>query len=225
MGRFQPADSRKRPNVILSAAMTLDGKIATRSSDSRISSATDLKKLHRLRSRADAVMIGSGTQRRDNPRLTVRRIKGKNPVRIIVDSLARTSPNARTLSKEGGSTILAVSKRAPKTRVERLRLKGADVIRCGDQEVDLTKLLAVLQGMGIRRVLLEGGGKLNWSMLVHKLVDEIQVTVAPFVVGGKKATTLVEGLGVDRMSHAIRLTLIEANRVGNELVLNYKVRN
>ncbi len=225
MGRFAQAESDNRPGVILIAAMTLDGKIATRSGDSQISSLADLKKLHRLRSRADAVMIGRGTQLTDNPRLTVRKAKGRSPVRIVVDSLARTSTNSRIFSAKGGSTIIAVSQRAPRTRVERLRLKGARVICCGTEHVDLKKLLQTLRTMGISRLLLEGGGNLNWSMLGGKLVDEIQVTVAPFVVGGRKATTLIEGVGVGRMSHAIRLSLVRTLRIGNEVVLSYKVRN
>jgi len=225
MGRFQPAKARKRPNVVLVAAMTLDGKIATRSGDSRISSSFDLKKLHRLRSRTDAVMIGRGTQLNDNPQLTVRHVKGRNPVRIVVDSLARTSPNSRILSRGNGNTIIAVSKRAPATRVDRLGLKGAKIIRCGNQRVDLRKLLTVLHKLGIRHLLLEGGGKLNWSMLTEKLVDEIQVTVVPHVVGGEKATTLVEGFGAARMSDAIKLSLLKVTRNRNELVLTYRVRN
>ncbi len=224
MGRFQAAESHNRPNVILTAAMTLDGKIATRSGDSRISSQADLKQLHRLRSHADAVMVGRGTQLNDNPRLTVRRTQGRNPVRIIVDSLARTSPKSGIFSAKGGGNIIAVSKRAPNTRVKRLQQRGAKVIRCGTERVDLNTLLATLYTMGIRCVLLEGGGKLNWSMLVAKLVDEIRITVAPFVVGGEKATTLVEGFGVGRMSQAIRLSLEKSTRNGNELVLSYRVR-
>lgn len=225
MDRFLQAESHKRPDVILTAAMTLDGRIATRGGDSRISSVSDLKKLHRLRSRSDAVMIGRGTQLTDNPRLTVRQAKGRNPVRIVVDSLARTSTNSRIFSAKGGSTIIAVSQRAPRARVERLRLKGARVIQCGTRHVDLKKLLQTLRAIGVRRVLLEGGGNLNWSMLAGKLVDEIQVTIAPFVVGGKKATTLVEGFGVGRIGHAIRLSLVRMNRNGNEVVLRYRVRN
>ncbi len=225
MGRFRTSKSDNRPNVILAAAMTLDGKISTRSGDSRISSLADLKKLQRLRSGVDAIMIGRRTQLNDNPSLTVRQSKGRNPVRIVVDSLARTSTNSKIFSAKGGNTIIAVSQSAPRARVEKLRLKGARVIRCGTEHVDLEKLLQTLRTIGIRRVLLEGGGNLNWSMLVGKLVDEIQVTVAPFVVGGKKATTLVEGFGVGRIGHAIRLSLVKMNRNGNEVVLRYKVRN
>ncbi len=225
MGRFQAAESYRRPHVILNAAMTLDGKIVTRSGDSRISSHADLIQLHKLRSRADAVMIGIGTQLNDNPLLTVRRTKGKNPIRIVVDSLARTPPKSRIFSAKECRTIIAVSKSAPNTRTEKLEQKGAKVIRCGTRYVDLRALLATLHTMGINRILLEGGGRLNWSMLAAKLVDEMRVTVAPFVVGGEKATTLVEGFGVGRISHAVRLSLMKTTRNGNELVLTYRVRN
>ena len=181
--------------------------------------------MHRLRSRADAVMIGIGTQLNDNPLLTVRRIKGRDPIRIIVDSLARTPPKSRIFSEKDGRTIVAVSKKAPNARIKKLQQEGAKIIRCGTGHVDLKALLATLHTMGINRVLLEGGGRLNWSMLAGKLVDEIRVTVAPFVVGGEKATTLVEGFGVARMSHAIRLSLAKTTRNGNEMVLSYKVKN
>jgi len=225
MGRFQAHEPYRRPRVILNAAMTLDGKIATRFGDSRISSRADLKRLHGLRSRADAVMIGVGTQLSDDPLLTVRRVKGRNPIRVVVDSLARTPTNSRILSTKDGCTIIAVSKRAPNRRIQELQQQGAKIIRCGNRRIDLRGLLGTLHTMGIKLVLLEGGAKLNWSMLVNKLVDEIRVNVAPLVVGGEKATTLVEGAGVGKMSDAIKLSFAKIARNGNELVLNYKVRN
>jgi 2,5-diamino-6-(ribosylamino)-4(3H)-pyrimidinone 5'-phosphate reductase len=205
--------------------MTLYGKIATTSGDSHISSSLDLKQLHKQRALSDAVMIGIGTQLRDNPLLTVRRVKGRNPVRVVVDSLARMPPNSRIFSSKEGRIIVAVSKKASKNGVRRLLQAGAEVIRCGVGSVNLRALLATLYSMGIRRVLLEGGGRLNWSMLSNRLVDEMRVTVAPFVVGGEKATTLVAGVGVRNMNHAIRLSLANMTRNGNELVLTYKVRN
>lgn len=224
MARFPVSEFYRRPHVTLNGAMTLDGKIATKSGDSHMSSHDDLKKVHKLRTLADAVMIGIGTQLNDNPLLTVRHVKGRNPIRVVIDSLARTPPNSRIFTKKGGRTIVAVSKGAPKTRVRRLQQAGAEVISCGNKHVNLEAFLAKLYAMGIRRVLLEGGGKLNWSMLSGKLVDEMRVTVAPFIVGGENAITLVEGAGVRRTNHAIRLSLANTTRNGNELVLNYKVR-
>jgi 2,5-diamino-6-(ribosylamino)-4(3H)-pyrimidinone 5'-phosphate reductase len=207
---------------MMNTAMTLDGKIATKSGDSNISTAADLNQLHRLRARVDAVMIGSDTQLSDNPLLTVRRVKDKNPIRIVVDSLAKTPSNSRVLSAEG-NTIIAVSRRATESRVKKLELAGAKVICCGTDHVNLKTLLRKLQGLGIRSILLEGGGGLNWYMLANDLVDELRITIAPFLVGGERAKTLVEGIGVGKMGEAIKLSLRSMMRNGNELVLAYKV--
>ena len=178
-----------------------------------------------IRAKADAVMIGIGTQLKDDPLLTVRRVKGRSPIRIIVDSLARTPPGSRIFSAKYGRIIVAVSSRAPATRMSKLKQAGAEVIHCGTEHVNLRKLLTKLHTMGVRRVVLEGGGRLNWSMLSSKLVDEVMITVAPFVVGGEKATTLVEGVGARNMNQAVKLSLTNTKRRGNELVLNYEVRN
>lgn len=225
MGRFQESKVHERPYVILNAAMTLDGKIATVSGDSRISSETDLEELHRLRSDVDAVMIGIGTELGDDPLLTVRRVKGKNPVRVIVDSFARTPIHSRLLKvRDGGRVILGVSESAPSSRIRRLEEAGINVIRCGKRKVDLNSLLERLHRLGIKRLLLEGGGNLNWSFLAARLVDEVHVTVAPLVVGGKEATTLVEGPGITDMDGAIRLSLRDVSRCGEEVVLVYSVK-
>lgn len=204
--------------------MSLDGKISTRIGDSRISSQKDLKELHKMRRSHDAVMIGVDTLLEDNPRLTVRHVKGKNPIRIIVDSVARTPPNARTLRIEPGSVIIAVTRRAPKERIDKLRQTGASVICDGASQVNLKKLLTQLYQSGIRSLLLEGGGTLNWSMISNRLVDEVKLTIAPFIIGGSQATTLVDGEGVDGIDHAINLTPLSIMRQGQEVVLTYKVK-
>jgi len=222
MAKFRHPKPRQRPRVLMNAAMTLDGKIATKSGDSKISSATDLNQLHRLRAEVDAVMIGSGTQLTDNPLLTVRRVRGRNPIRIIVDSLARTPPKSRALSAEG-CTIIAISKKAPERRVNKLERAGAKIIYCGKKHVDLNTLLSKLVGLGIQSILLEGGGGLNWHMLANNLVDELRITIAPFLIGGETAKTLVEGVGVRTMREAIKLSLRSMRQNGNELVLAYKV--
>jgi 2,5-diamino-6-(ribosylamino)-4(3H)-pyrimidinone 5'-phosphate reductase len=225
MGHSQEPKPSKRPHVILVAAMTLDGKIASKSGGSKISSDDDLKELHRLRSHADAVMIGIGTELNDNPNLTVRKVKGKSPTRIVVDSTARTPPDSRILSNGGPHVIVAASKNAPKARLQKLRQAGAEVVCCGATKVDLKTLLSRLRRKGIKKVLLEGGGNLNWSMLANGLVDEIQVTVAPLILGGREATTLVEGPGITNIERAIKLDLTRFESAGHEIVLNYKVRN
>ena len=223
MAHSREPKHNEKPYVILIAAMTLDGKIASKSGDSRISSAEDLKELHQLRSHTDAVMIGIGTELNDNPHLTVRNVKGRSPTRIVVDSSARTPPNSRILSKAGPPVIIATSKKASKDRVQELRQAGAAVISCGTKRVDLRTLLGRLRRKGIKSILLEGGGNLNWSMLANGLVDEMRITVAPLIIGGREATTLVEGGGIASTEQAIRLELTKRTSRGDEIVLNYKV--
>jgi 2,5-diamino-6-(ribosylamino)-4(3H)-pyrimidinone 5'-phosphate reductase len=212
-----------RPYVILNAAMTLDGKIATVAGDSKISCEEDLDRIHRLRAGVDAVMVGLGTVLADDPSLTVRRARGKNPLRVVVDSLGKTPVNAKVLDGSA-RTIIAVTTRAPKGRVERLRAKGAQVIAVGRKEVDLKKLLEKLYELGVRRLLLEGGSTLNWGMLKRGLVDEVRVAVAPCIVGGANARTLVGGHGFARISKSISLKLLSIERVGEDLLLTYLVK-
>jgi len=220
MGRF----NNPRPSVTLIGAMSLDGKICTRTGDSRISSRKDLKTLHKMRCNHDAVMIGVATLLGDNPRLTVRHVKGKNPIRVIIDSKARTPPNARVLCAPPLRVIIAVTSRAPKERVDKLRQAGAKVIYAGRSQVNLRNLLTRLHQLKIKSILLEGGGTLNWSMISNKLVDNIKITVAPIIIGGSQATTLVDGDGVGKIEHAINLTPVNVTRQGEEIVLTYKVK-
>jgi len=212
-----------RPYVILNAGMTLDGKIATCEGDSEISSEEDLRRVHRLRSEVDAIMVGANTALKDDPRLSVHRIKrkGRNPLRVVVDSRARIPLTAR-MFKEEGETVVAVSLRADKARVERLREK-AEVMLCGSEKVNLRCLMRKLYDKGVRKLLLEGGGNLNWSMLKEGLVDEVRVAIAPCIVGGSRAVTLVEGEGFSKVSEGIKLELRRTRRLGRDLVLEYTV--
>ncbi|MEM3421275.1 MAG: 2,5-diamino-6-(ribosylamino)-4(3H)-pyrimidinone 5'-phosphate reductase [Candidatus Hadarchaeum sp.] len=210
-----------RPYVILNAAMTLDGKIATSCGDSKISSEADLTRLHRLRAKMDAVMVGAGTILADNPSLTVRRVKGRNPIRVVVDGMARISTNAKILD-HSARTIVAVSRAADKEKVERLRQTGAEIIISDGENIDLQWLLEELYRRGIRKLLLEGGSTLNWNMISQGLVDEIQVTVAPRIVGGAAAKTLVGGDGFCKVKNGVRLRLSKISRVGSDVLLVYR---
>ncbi|MEM3402876.1 MAG: 2,5-diamino-6-(ribosylamino)-4(3H)-pyrimidinone 5'-phosphate reductase [Candidatus Hadarchaeales archaeon] len=211
-----------RPHVILNAATTADGKIATVGGDSKISCREDLKRLHRLRSKVDAVMVGAGTVIADDPALTVRFVKGKNPIRVVVDGEGRIPLHARILSKEA-PTIVAVSEKAEKKKLKRLREKGAEIIVIGKNEVDLGKLLETLKRKGVKKLLLEGGSTLNWNMLANGLVDEIIISIAPVIVGGEKSKSLVGGAGFERVAEGIRLRLRKVERVGRDLTLYYTV--
>jgi 2,5-diamino-6-(ribosylamino)-4(3H)-pyrimidinone 5'-phosphate reductase len=212
-----------RPYVILNAAMTLDGKIATREGDSRISCKEDLKRTHKLRAEVDAIMVGVGTVLIDNPSLTVRHVRGENPIRVIVDGFAKTPPDARVLDGSA-PTIIALTAKANDRRKEKLRSVGAQLIVLGNNEVDLPELLKRLHDQGVKKLLLEGGSTLNWGMISQGLVDEIRVAVAPVVVGGENARTLVDGPGFKKIAESIKFELTSFERVGEELLLTYRAK-
>jgi 2,5-diamino-6-(ribosylamino)-4(3H)-pyrimidinone 5'-phosphate reductase len=207
--------------------MTIDGKIATNLGDSTISSKQDLRRLHRLRCSVDAIIIGISTVIIDNPRLTVRLVKrhGTTPVRIIVDSIGRIPLDSKILKSASKiNTIVAVTKRASDERVDKIKSAGAIVIVAGTKTVDLKELFFILKKMGFNKILVEGGGELNWSILQLRIVNELMVTVAPRIVGGRTATTLVEGDGYERISDGIKMELIKVSRQNNgEVVLYYKL--
>jgi 2,5-diamino-6-(ribosylamino)-4(3H)-pyrimidinone 5'-phosphate reductase len=207
--------------------MTIDGKIATNRGDSTISSKQDLRRLHRLRSSVDAIVIGISTVIVDNPRLTVRLVKrcGTTPVRIIVDSTGRIPLDSKILKSASKiNTIVAVTSKASDKRIDKIKSAGAMVIVAGTRTVDLKELFYILKKMGFNKILVEGGGELNWSVLQLGIVNELMVTVAPRIVGGRTATTLVEGDGYTKISEGIKMELIKISRQNNgEVILYYKL--
>jgi 2,5-diamino-6-(ribosylamino)-4(3H)-pyrimidinone 5'-phosphate reductase len=213
--------------VLINAAMTIDGKIATNLGDSVISSKQDLIRLHRLRSAVDAIVVGISTIIIDNPRLTVRLVKrrGTTPVRIIVDSTGRIPLDSKILKSASKiNTIVAVTRRASDKRIDKIKSAGAMVIIVGAKTVDLKELFYILKKMGFNKILVEGGGELNWSILQLGIANELMVTVAPRIVGGRTATTLVEGDGYTRISEGIKMELIKISRQNNgEVILYYKL--
>jgi len=213
-----------KPHVILNAAMTLDGKIATKMGSSEISGEEDLLRVHRLRQESDAIMVGINTVLADDPRLTVHKISANpanNPLRVVVDSQARTPLSSRILSKDA-PTIIAVSKKAPEDRVKQLG-QHAKILVCGDEKVDLECLMENLGRQGIGTLMLEGGSTLNYSMITRGLVKEVRVCLAPRIVGGSQAKTLVDGDGMDYMSQAVKLKLKKFYTLGEDLILEYEV--
>ncbi len=221
--KFNLSDNLK-PYVILNAAMTLDGKIATKTGSSEISGKDDLVRVHKLRKEMDAIMVGINTLLVDDPRLTVHKIDANpedNPVRIIVDSNARTPLNFRVLNKDA-PTIIAVTENADAGKIKELEKKVV-VLKCGNERVDLKFLMNELSKKGINSLMLEGGSTLNYSMLENDLVDEVRVCVAPMIAGGVKSKTLVDGEGIGQMNDAIKLELIKNYTLGHDLILEYKV--
>lgn len=215
-----------RPYVILNAAMTLDGKIATRNGSSEISGPEDLKRVHQIRKENEAIMVGINTVLVDDPRLTVHKISSKksdNPIRVVVDSQARTPIDSRILNNDA-HTIIAVSKKALSKKVEKLKEK-VEVIICGEDRVDLVELMEKLKIKGINSLMLEGGATLNFSMLENGLVDEVRVCIAPMIAGGSSAKTLVDGVGFDYMRDAVKLELNKSYPLDKDFILEYFVLN
>jgi len=213
-----------KPYVILNAAMTLDGKIATRTGSSEISGKEDLIRVHKIRKEVDAIMVGINTVLADDPRLTVHKIEAEskdNPIRIVVDSKGRVPLNFRILNDDA-PTIIAVTENADSQNIKELE-KKVTVLKCGKDRVNLKSLMKELADMGIKTLMLEGGSTLNYSMLENGLVDEVRVCVAPMIAGGKNAKTLVDGEGIDQMSDAIKLKLKKNYFLGEDLILEYKV--
>ncbi|MEM2212015.1 MAG: 2,5-diamino-6-(ribosylamino)-4(3H)-pyrimidinone 5'-phosphate reductase [Candidatus Nezhaarchaeales archaeon] len=214
-----------RPYVILSAAMTLDGKIATKTRDSKISCIEDLKRVHKLRASVDAIMVGIGTVLIDDPKLLVKYYEGRNPIRVVVDSKARIPLNAKVITEGGARTVVAVTDLAPISKVEELKRVGVEVVVAGSgEEVDLKLLMRKLRAMGVRTLMLEGGATLNWSMVKEGLIDEVRVAIAPVIVGGRDALSLVEGEGFNYVDEGLKLKLERVETCGEDLVLYYKVQ-
>lgn len=213
---------KSRPIVILSAAMTLDGKIATRTGDSKLSSIKDKKRLHNLRAKNDAILVGKNTIKQDNPLLTVRYAKGKNPIRIIIDSHGCISQNSRIIkTSERTPTIIVVSKKISKKNLERLQKSHLEIIVSEKTKVNIKKLLRELYRKNIKSILLEGGGITNWEFIKNNLIDEAIITITPVLIGGTKAISLVQGDGFSKIINSPKLKLKRIIRQDNEVVLHY----
>jgi len=214
---------RFRPHIIFSAAITLDGKLATRTSDSRLSSRQDKSRVHKLRSKVDAILIGKNTAKIDDPLLSLHDIKKKNPIRIILDSNATIRTNSKILKTCSKiPTIIAVSKKAPKKNLQRLEKFPVQVIVCGKHKVNIKKLLGTLKKKGIKNILVEGGGTTNWAFVKENLIDEAIITITPYLVGGTLATTLVDGDGFSTVMESIKLKLKNVRKMKNEVILHYE---
>jgi len=213
---------KSKPYVILSAAASIDGKIATKTGDSKLSSKQDKIRLHKLRSKVDAILVGKNTVLRDNPLLTVRHTKGKNPIRIILDSKGTISKKSKILQTSNKiPTIIAVSKKISKSNFDKLHKFPVEVIIAGKNSVNIKLLLKKLSDKKIKTILVEGGGTVNWEFIKHNLFDELIITLSPFLIGGNDAISFVQGPGFKKISNSPNLRLKSIKRLKNHLVLYY----
>jgi diaminohydroxyphosphoribosylaminopyrimidine deaminase/5-amino-6-(5-phosphoribosylamino)uracil reductase len=229
--RFFKYIKTKRPFVAIKTGMSLDGKIATASGESQwITNEDSRMHVQTLRATYDAIMVGVNTVVQDNPRLTCRIPGGRQPIKIIIDSMARTPLNANLFTKQAtahlrSNTIICVCSRAPEDRVRALREVGAEILVCADSgfnvdtHIDLAKLMPMLGKREITSVLLEGGGTLNSAALDAGIVDKIYAYVAPKIIGGVGAPTMVEGSGVVLLEEAVQLYRMTCHHLQGDILL------
>ncbi|MCR5834760.1 MAG: bifunctional diaminohydroxyphosphoribosylaminopyrimidine deaminase/5-amino-6-(5-phosphoribosylamino)uracil reductase RibD [Selenomonadaceae bacterium] len=213
--------TKKLPFVTIKFACSLDGKIATVDGESQwISGEESRKYSHHLRDINDAILIGVGTLLADNPSLTTRLVTGKNPIRVIVDSNARTPLDSKVITDKSAQTIIAMTNNAPIDKVTALKNCGAEIITAGDGErVDLKILMEKLAEREITSVLVEGGGKIHFAMLNENLVDKVLAFIAPKIIGGANALTAVEGSGFAKLSDATHLKNMTTTQLGEDILI------
>jgi len=224
------------PFVLVNMAMTADGKIATANRVvSSFSSRRDQRHLLELRATADAVMAGARTVD-SNPvnlgpgpahyrRLRRRRGLAEFNLRIIVSRTGSVDPKARVFQRAFSPIIILTTRRAPASRLQRLRAVATEVKICGAKEINFRSAFRWLRrAWGIKRLLCEGGGELNDALFRAGLVNELHLTVCPRIFGGRTAPTIADGLGLGALPRAVLLECHSARRHGNEMFLVYRLR-
>ena len=221
--RFNYFISTGLPFIHAKWAMTLDGKIATRTGDSKWISCDESRKfVHKLRAEHDAIMTGSGTVLKDDPQLNVR-LEGKwrQPVKIIIDSLLQTPSNAKVL-KNGAKTIIACGKNASLEKIRALENAGAKIIKIStgtDNKIILPELFKKLAAENISSVFVEGGGSLLGALFDNKLVNKATVFIAPKIIGGKKSLSPIGGIGINKIDNSIKLDDLQFEKIGCDIML------
>ena len=224
----------KKPFIFINSAMSLDGKLSTyERTQVKISNKEDFERVDRLRASADAVMVGSNTVAVDDPKLTVksetlrkeRVAKGlpENPAKIMVGSIKKIDLEGDFLNYGSAEKIIFTTEKEEKEKIEALK-KKARVYVMGKERTNICDMADILAGLGMKRIMVEGGGTLNYEMLDAGLVDEIYVAVGPKVFGGKDAPTLADGPGLP-YERAIDLEPIGVSVLGDVFVLRYRVLN
>ena len=223
----------KKPLVFINAAMSVDGKISsTERSHLKISDEEDLERVDRLRAGVDAIVVGGKTLLNDNPRLTIRsealrrererRGLGGDPIKAVVTGSGNVPLDSSFVLEGEGLKFVFTTERADKERVQSL-CGVAEVFVVGEDKVDFDRMLEILAEHGVKRVMVEGGATLNFEMIRARVVDEIHVTISPYIIGGEGAPTLVDGKGFTR-GGIKDLDLISCERSGGSVLVRYRIR-
>lgn len=215
----------RRPWVVMKGAMTMDGRIAAHTGDSKwVTSEESRQYVQRLRSEYSGILVGIGTVLADDPMLNCR-IEGlRSPVRIIADSHASLPTDSRIAGSASSiRTIVAHCADAPQQRLEALRRAGIETVECRAAAaggVDMDSLFEAVGAAGVDSVLVEGGSKVNWSVIGSGAADELYLFYAPKIIGGELAKPYVAGGGFGKMSEALSLEIQSVTRVGEDLLVH-----
>jgi 2,5-diamino-6-(ribosylamino)-4(3H)-pyrimidinone 5'-phosphate reductase len=205
--------------------MTIDGKISSKTGDSDISDEKDWKEVHKLRTLVEGIIVGKNTILKDDPKLHIKYHKHSGYYRIIVDSNLSIPIDSNVIIYQPKiyPTIICVTENVSLERIKEFESKGVKILIAGKGRiVNILEIMPKLHNLGIKKLLLEGGGTLNWSFIKNNLIDEIRLTIAPWMIGGKEAISLVEGVGFDIMAQAPRFKLSKIFNRNNYVVLKYK---
>lgn len=214
------------PFITLKYAQSIDGRIATATGHSRwISSSASLNYAHKLRSIHDGILVGIGTVMNDNPDLTVRMVKGRSPIRIIIDQYLKIPLEANVLkNQDKAKTVIATTVKADSQKASRLMQMGIEILTVDsvkDNRVDLQNLLAELGKLGITSVLIEGGASIITSVLRNRLADRLVIIIAPKIVG--RGIEAVGNLNIARIDDAYRLSYRKIVRKGDDIIIDGRI--
>ena len=216
------------PFVTVKFAQSLDGRIATATGDSQwISSDASRRFAHKLRRDHDAILVGIGTVLADDPELTVRLVRGRDSVRIVLDSRLRIPLTARVLANVAASrTLVATSETPDMNKAREIEKLGAEVLRLASPPdhsgVNITRLLEELGGRGIASVLVEGGRSVITSMLAARAVDRLVVVIAPKIIG--EGTEAIGDLGITRLNEALTFSSVQTRRLGPDIIFDGRLK-
>lgn len=211
--------NKKRPFITLKAALSLDGKLSTKTGDSKwITGEEARKKVHEERRVHDCIIVGVGTVLSDNPSLTVRLdTQTKQPVRVVIDSNLRTPVNANITNIDDAKTIIFIGNHVEDMQIKPFIEKGIEIIKTNDQKVRVSEVINILGDKGYRSLYVEGGSTLHTSFIQENLFDELILYYAPKLIGGFHRGVFLNGDGIESMKDVKNLNIISIDKVGNDI--------
>jgi len=213
---------RGRPWVIMKVASSLDGKISVSTGDSKwITGEKSRKKGHYLRKMCDAILVGKNTVLLDDPELTCRMVKGKNPVRIVLDTRLSLPPNLKIFDTKVAPTVVVCADTASKEKEEEFKKRGVKIWRVGlkKDKIDLKEVLNRALEAGINSILVEGGGKVHGSFVEERLIDEIYYFFGPLIIGDELGASAVKSSPLKRLKDALKVKILEVKRLGEDVLI------